>query len=44
MDEIDKKLLLSLEKDARVSLKNLAKELEVKTSTIYHRLHKLNFL
>jgi DNA-binding Lrp family transcriptional regulator len=41
MDEIDKKLLLNLEKDARVSLKNLAKELNVKTSTIYHRLHKL---
>lgn len=41
MDEIDKKLMLSLEKDARVSLKNLAKDLNVKTSTIYHRLHKL---
>ncbi|MHA1369734.1 MAG: Lrp/AsnC family transcriptional regulator [Promethearchaeota archaeon] len=41
MDDIDRKLLISLEKDARVSLKNLAKELNVKTSTIYHRLHKL---
>ena len=30
-----------MEKDSRVSLKYLAKELDIKTSTIYHRLHKL---
>lgn len=41
MDIIDIKLLSAMEKNSRISLKNLAKELDVKTSTIYHRLHKL---
>jgi Lrp/AsnC family transcriptional regulator, leucine-responsive regulatory protein len=41
MDHIDVKLLSAMEKDSRVSLKYLAKELDIKTSTIYHRLHKL---
>ncbi|WP_457557676.1 Lrp/AsnC family transcriptional regulator [Candidatus Harpocratesius sp.] len=41
MDKIDIKLLAALEENARVSLKNLARDLNVKTSTIYHRLHKL---
>jgi DNA-binding Lrp family transcriptional regulator len=41
LDKVDIKLLAALEKNARVSLKNLAKDLKVKTSTIYHRLHKL---
>ena len=41
MDHIDIKLLSAMEKDSRVSLKYLAKELDIKTSTIYHRLHKL---
>ncbi len=41
MDRIDIKLLEQLEKNSRVSLKNLAKDLNIKTSTIYHRLHKL---
>ncbi|MHA1585483.1 MAG: Lrp/AsnC family transcriptional regulator [Promethearchaeota archaeon] len=41
MDKVDIKLLAAMEKNARVSLKNLARDLDVKTSTIYHRLHKL---
>lgn len=41
MDKIDVKLLTALEENSRISLKNLARELNVKTSTIYHRLHKL---
>ena len=41
MDKVDIKLLAALEQNARVSLKNLARDLNVKTSTIYHRLHKL---
>lgn len=41
MDKVDINLLAALEDNARVSLKNLAKKLKVKTSTIYHRLHKL---
>ncbi|MHA1521333.1 MAG: Lrp/AsnC family transcriptional regulator [Promethearchaeota archaeon] len=41
MDKVDIKLLAALEENARVSLKNLARDLNVKTSTIYHRLHKL---
>lgn len=41
MDQIDVKLLQHLEKNSRVSLKNLARDLNVKTSTIYHRLNKL---
>ncbi|MBN2156176.1 MAG: Lrp/AsnC family transcriptional regulator [Candidatus Lokiarchaeota archaeon] len=42
MDEMDKVLLTNLEKDARMSLKKLAQELSLKTSTLYHRLHKLS--
>lgn len=41
LDDIDSKIVLALEKDARVSLKQLAKSLGIKTSTIYHRLHRL---
>ena len=41
MDKVDIKLLAAMELNARVSLKNLARDLNVKTSTIYHRLHKL---
>lgn len=41
MDSIDIKLLSALEENSRISLKNLAKTLNVNTSTIYHRLHKL---
>ena len=41
VDQIDVKLLQQLEKNSRVSLKNLARDLNVKTSTIYHRLNKL---
>ena len=41
MDRIDKELLKALETNSRVSLNQLAKDLDVKTSTIYHRLHKL---
>jgi DNA-binding Lrp family transcriptional regulator len=41
LDQIDVKLLQHLEKNSRVSLKNLARDLNVKTSTIYHRLNKL---
>lgn len=41
MDKVDVKLLAAMEENARVSLKNLARDLNVKTSTIYHRLHKL---
>ena len=41
LDETDINLISALEKDARISLKNLGEELGVKTSTIYHRLHKL---
>lgn len=41
MDVIDVRLLNAMEKNSRISLKHLAKELNVKTSTIYHRLHKL---
>nr|QEE15754.1 putative HTH-type transcriptional regulator [Candidatus Prometheoarchaeum syntrophicum] len=35
------KLLAAMEENSRISLKNLARDLNVKTSTIYHRLHKL---
>ncbi len=41
MDLSDIRLLAAMEKNSRVSLKTLASELSVKTSTIYHRLHKL---
>ena len=41
MDNVDLRLLDAMEKNSRVSLKNLARDLNVKTSTIYHRLHKL---
>jgi DNA-binding Lrp family transcriptional regulator len=42
MDEMDKILLTYLEKDARLSLKKLAQKMGLKTSTLYHRLHKLS--
>jgi len=42
MDELDKILLSHLEKDARMSLKKLAQDMGLKTSTLYHRLHKLS--
>jgi DNA-binding Lrp family transcriptional regulator len=41
MDNIDVKLLAAMENNSRISLKNLARDLSVKTSTIYHRLGKL---
>jgi len=41
LDDLNKKLLKSLEEDSRRSLKELAAELNIKTSTIYHRLHRL---
>jgi len=41
MDKVDIKLLAAMEENSRISLKNLARDLNVKTSTIYHRLHKL---
>ena len=41
MDKTDEKLLSNLEDDGRMSLKKLAKQIDVKTSTLYHRLHKL---
>jgi DNA-binding Lrp family transcriptional regulator len=41
MDTLDVALLAAMEENARISLKNLAKDLDVKTSTIYHRLNKL---
>ncbi|QEE15754.2 Lrp/AsnC family transcriptional regulator [Promethearchaeum syntrophicum] len=41
MDKVDMKLLAAMEENSRISLKNLARDLNVKTSTIYHRLHKL---
>ena len=42
MDDMDKILLTHLEKDARLSLKKLAQKMGLKTSTLYHRLHKLS--
>lgn len=42
MDEMDKILITHLEKDARLSLKKLAQQMGLKTSTLYHRLHKLS--
>jgi DNA-binding Lrp family transcriptional regulator len=41
VDRIDIALLNTLEHNSRISLKTLATKLNVKTSTIYHRLHKL---
>lgn len=43
-DKLDRKdiaLLEALEEDSRQSLKVLAEDLGIKTSTIYHRLHRL---
>ncbi len=42
MDEMDKQLLAHLEENSRLSLKKLAQKIDVKTSTLYHRLHKLS--
>lgn len=41
LDDLNIKLLKSLEQDSRRSLKELAADLNIKTSTIYHRLHRL---
>ena len=41
MDQLDIKLLSALEKNSRISLKQLAQELNLKTSGIYHRINKL---
>ncbi len=41
LDELNLKLLKALEEDSRRSLKELAADLNIKTSTIYHRLHRL---
>ncbi len=41
LDELNIKLLKALEEDSRRSLKELAVDLNIKTSTIYHRLHRL---
>ncbi len=42
LDTLNIKLLKALEENSRRSLKELAAELNVKTSTIYHRLHRLS--
>ncbi|MHA1728900.1 MAG: Lrp/AsnC family transcriptional regulator [Promethearchaeota archaeon] len=39
---MDEQLLLHLEKNSRLSLKKLAQKINVKTSTLYHRFHKLS--
>jgi DNA-binding Lrp family transcriptional regulator len=44
LDDLDKKIILALEEDARISLKQLAQNLNIKTSTIYHRLHRIQEL
>ena len=44
MDDMDRKLLLHMEQNSRLSLKKLAQKINVKTSTLYHRLHKLSEL
>ena len=41
---MDRKLLLHMEQNSRLSLKKLAQKINVKTSTLYHRLHKLSEL
>ncbi len=41
LDELNIKLLKALEENSRRSLKELASDLNIKTSTIYHRLHRL---
>ncbi len=41
LDELNIKLLKALEENSRRSLKELAADLNMKTSTIYHRLHRL---
>jgi DNA-binding Lrp family transcriptional regulator len=42
IDELDIEILKYLQNDARKSLKKLADDLNKKTSTIYHRLQRLN--
>ncbi len=42
LDELNLKLLKALEENSRRSLKELALDLNIKTSTIYHRLHRLS--
>ncbi len=41
IDELDEEILKYLENDARKSLKKLAEDLQKKTSTIYHRLQRM---
>src|SRR4030042_3738374 len=41
LDDLNIKLLKALEENSRRSLKELAAENDIKTSTIYHRLHRL---
>ncbi|MBD3354050.1 MAG: winged helix-turn-helix transcriptional regulator [Candidatus Lokiarchaeota archaeon] len=41
IDDLDQAILKYLEKDARGSLKKLAEERNIKTSTIYHRLQRM---
>ena len=41
IDDLDEHILKYLENDARKSLKKLAEELNKKTSTIYHRLQRM---
>lgn len=41
IDELDEEILKYLETDARKSLKKLADDLNKKTSTIYHRLQRM---
>ncbi|MHA1733434.1 MAG: Lrp/AsnC family transcriptional regulator [Promethearchaeota archaeon] len=41
MDEKDKLILQALEKDSRMSLKKLAKDLDIRTNAIYQRIQKL---
>jgi DNA-binding Lrp family transcriptional regulator len=44
MDDMDRQLLIHMEQNSRLSLKKLAQKINVKTSTLYHRLHKLSEL
>lgn len=41
---MDRQLLIHMEQNSRLSLKKLAQKINVKTSTLYHRLHKLSEL
>ncbi|HIP88913.1 MAG TPA: Lrp/AsnC family transcriptional regulator [Thermococcus paralvinellae] len=41
IDELDRKILSLLQKDARLSYREIAKELDVAVGTVYNRLRKL---